>query len=914
MMMRVRLYVFASLLFMSAGGFCAQEDVRIGVYAYRAKPQVQAQWAPLANALNNAQLGFHFVVQAYNPEELEAVVSSRQVDFILTTPSQYLLIADRSGLSAPIATMENIESGRPVSAYGGVIFTRADRKDIRELRDIRGKSVATFGLDSFGSFQMQAYELLASGLDLKSDVRIVTTGMPQDKVVDEVMSGRVDVGMVRSGLLERLAKEGKLDLNKIFILNRQNLPDFPVAVSTRLYPEWPFSAMPHIDRNLKRKISAFLFGIEENRALVNQLGINGFQVSADYASVEAVLRELRIAPFDAVPNFTWRDILSRYRWSFLAGMIAVLLILTLSFNLFRSNRRLKIEKDIVQKQSNQLNESESRLTTLLDELKIHVWAFDGERYTYTNKQWFEYTGQDVNSVLTTERWLSAVHPDDVEASGQTWKTNWEAKSEHDNYFRLKRHDGVYREFFCHAVPIFDHHGVFRYFQGFNLDITERKQIEAEIRNLALYDPLTGLPNRRMLLDRLQQTMASSSRNNKEAALLFIDLDHFKDINDTLGHSVGDKLLQMVAARLIECVRGCDTVARLGGDEFVVMLDDLNEDAVHSAEQAEAVGNKILAALNLPYLLSGHQLHNSPSIGIALFNGYQQSKDELLKQADIAMYQSKKSGRNTLSFFDPGMQKVIDDRALLAKELNVAIELQQFTLHYQIQVNHLSQAVGAEALIRWKHPDRGLVLPMQFIPLAEETGIIVPIGLWVLDRACAQLGVWQQDERTRDLALAVNVSAQQFHHPDFVAQVREVLFAHAVQPSKLKLELTESTLADDIEGMILKMRELKALGVQFSLDDFGTGYSSMQYLKRLPIDQLKIDQSFVRDLDSNASDQAIVRTIIAMAQSLNLELIAEGVETQEQRQLLLDKGCFNFQGYLFSKPIALDEFEALLNKV
>lgn len=914
MMTRVRLYVFASLLLMSAGGFCAQEDVRIGIYAYRAKPQVQAQWEPLADALNNAQLGFHFVVQAYNPEELEAVVSSRQVDFILTTPSQYLLIADRSGLSSPIATMENIESGRPVSAYGGVIFTRADRKDIRELRDIGGKRVATYDLNSFGGYQIQAYELLANGLDLQSSVQLVTTGMPQDNVVDEVMSGRVDVGMVRSGLLERLAKEGKLDLNKIFILNRQNLPDFPVAVSTRLYPEWPFSAMPHIDRNLKRKIAAFLFGIEENRALVNQLGINGFQVSADYASVEAVLRALHIAPFDVVPNFTWRDILSRYRWALLAGMIALVLISILSLNLFRSNRRLKNEKDIVQKQSNQLNESESRLTTLLDELKIHVWAFDGERYTYTNKQWFEYTGQDVNSGLTIERWLSAVHPDDVASSTQIWKANWDAKSEHDNYFRLKRHDGVYREFFCHAVPIFDHHGEFRYFQGFNLDITERKQIEAEIRNLALYDPLTGLPNRRMLLERLQQTMASSSRNNKEAALLFIDLDHFKDINDTLGHSVGDQLLQRVAARLIECVRECDTVARLGGDEFVVMLTDLDEDALQSAEQAGAVGSKILAALNQPYLLSGHQLHNSPSIGIALFNGRQQSKDELLKQADIAMYQSKKSGRNTLSFFDPSMQKVIDDRALLEKELNVAIELQQLTLHYQLQVNHLSQVVGAEALIRWQHPERGLVLPMQFIPLAEETGVIVPIGLWVLGRACAQLRVWQQDERTRDLALAVNVSAQQFHHPDFVAQVREVLLAHAVPPSKLKLELTESTLIDDIEGMILKMRELKALGVQFSLDDFGTGYSSMQYLKRLPIDQLKIDQSFVRDLESNASDQAIVRTIIAMAQSLNLELIAEGVETKEQRQILLNTGCFNFQGYLFSKPIAVDEFEALLNEV
>ena len=914
MMKRTLLYGLAGLLFLSAGPLCALEEVRIGIRAYRAKPQVQAQWVPLATALNKAQLGFHFVVQVYDPEELEAVVSSRQVDFVLTTPSQYLLIAHRSGLSAPIATMENIESGRPVTAYGGVIFSRADRKDIRELGGLRGKKVATSGLESFGGFQIQAYELLASGLDLKSDVRIVTTGMPQDKVVDEVMSGRVDVGMVRSGLLESLAKEGKLDLKKIFILNRQNLPDFPVAVSTRLYPEWPFAAMPHTDRELKRKISAFLLGIEEDRALVGKLGINGFQVPTDYSSVEAVLRELRIAPFDTAPNFTLRDILLRYLWALVAGLIVVLLISILSFNLFRSNRRLRTEKDIVQKQSNLLNESESRLTTLLDELKIHVWAFDGERYTYTNKQWFEYTGQDVNSVLTIDRWVSAVHPDDVESSGQTWKENLEAKSEHDNYFRLKRHDGVYRDFFCHAVPVLDKHGGFKYFQGFNLDITERKQSEAEIRSLALYDPLTGLPNRRMLLDRLQQAMASSSRNNKEAALIFIDLDHFKDINDTLGHSVGDQLLQLVAARLIECVREGDTVARLGGDEFVVMLEDLNVDALQSAEQAEAVGIKILNALNQPYSLSGHEHRNSPSIGIALFNGRQQSKDELLKQADIAMYQSKKAGRNTLRFFDPSMQKAIDDRALLEKELNLAIDLRQFELHYQIQVNQLRQTLGAEALIRWRHPERGLVPPMHFIPLAEETGLIVPIGLWVLHTACAQLNLWRQDERTRDLELAVNISARQFHHADFVAQVREVISSHAVQPNRLIFELTESMLLQDIEDTSRKMLELKSLGIQFALDDFGTGYSSLQYLKRLPLDQLKIDQSFIRDLESNQSDKAIVRTIIAMAQSLNLELIAEGVETQAQLHLLLGEGCCNFQGYLFGKPVPIDQLEAILHKV
>lgn len=447
----------------------------------------------------------------------------------------------------------------------------------------------------------------------------------------------------------------------------------------------------------------------------------------------------------------------------------------------------------------------------------------------------------------------------------------------------------------------------------HLQDSSLRESQAEIDTLAFFDQLTKLPNRTLLQDRLKQAIANGSRSGSYSALLLIDLDNFKTLNDTLGHDVGDMLLKQSAERLSNCVREGDTVARSGGDEFIVLLSGLSNDQTEAATASEIVAEKILASLNEIYLLGDVNHRSTASIGVTLFRGARTSADDLMKQADLAMYQSKEAGRNGLSFFDPNMESTLKKRAALEEDLRRGIEKQQFVLHYQSQVIENGCIVGAEALVRWQHPIRGMVGPMEFIPVAEETGLILPLGDWILKTACAQLALWSHFPQMEPITISVNVSARQFSQSDFVAHVLSILDETSANPKRLKLELTESLLVQNIEEVIEKMAALKVAGVCFSLDDFGTGYSSLAYLKRLPLDQLKIDQSFVHDIMVNSNDAIICKSTIALAESMGLSVIAEGVETQEQRNILSSLGCNAYQGYWFSRPLPLDEFEALLQR-
>jgi diguanylate cyclase (GGDEF)-like protein/PAS domain S-box-containing protein len=444
--------------------------------------------------------------------------------------------------------------------------------------------------------------------------------------------------------------------------------------------------------------------------------------------------------------------------------------------------------------------------------------------------------------------------------------------------------------------------------GMARDITKAKAAEDEIRNLAFYDSLTGLPNRRLLLERLHQALAVSNRTGRMRALLFVDLDNFKTLNDTLGHQTGDLLLQEAARRLKTCVRDIDTVGRLGGDEFVLMLDDLNELPEDAAAQSKVVAEKILAAVGEPCRLAGREYSGTASIGISVFGDSRGSSSEVLQQADIAMYQAKLAGRNTMRFFAPALQAAVNARAEMEEELRLGIRASQFVLYYQPQIDR-NRLVGAEALIRWNHPRRNVLLPGEFIPMAEQSGLILPLGKWVLQSACEQIAAWADHRQTARLSIAVNISASQFRQPDFVQQVLSALDSTGANPRNLGLELTESMLAENIEEVIEKMKDLKSHGLRFSLDDFGTGFSSLAYLKRLPLNQLKIDGSFIRDILMDQSSAAIAQTIVSLSRAMGLPVIAEGVETEEQREFLTRIGCHAFQGYTFSRPLPLDEFES-----
>ena len=473
---------------------------------------------------------------------------------------------------------------------------------------------------------------------------------------------------------------------------------------------------------------------------------------------------------------------------------------------------------------------------------------------------------------------------------------------------------------CHWTLIYDDQGQPQCILAIKNDISHRKAAEQEIKQLAFYDHLTLLPNRLLLMNRLKKSLYNHQRSEMYGAVLFIDLDNFKMLNDTLGHDKGDLLLQQVAKRLSDTLRKGDTVARLGGDEFVVLVENLKKDYRAAAYKARRIGEKVLKAFALPFYLDNdaeehtekNQAHfSSPSIGIALFGKQDMLLDDVLKHADLAMYQAKAAGRNTMQFFDPRMQKQVNDRAVLEAQLREAVTEKSFVLYYQPQVDRKQRIIGVEALLRWQHQEHGIVYPADFIPLAEESGLILPLGLWVLEQACQQLSLWKKNHHTRQLTISVNVSARQFHHRDFVDMVLSVVQQADIDPTRLKLELTESILVSDMALMIERMNKLKEYGVCFSLDDFGTGYSSLLYLKQMPIDELKIDKSFVQDVFGDENDAAIVKTILALGHSLGLSVIAEGVESEEQQLFLMTHQCQLFQGYLYGKPMTIDRLECLL---
>ena len=582
----------------------------------------------------------------------------------------------------------------------------------------------------------------------------------------------------------------------------------------------------------------------------------------------------------------------------------------LSTNSLRLMHAIKLRNGTL----NKLSQSEERLLETVKYAKIGYWELPiNSKKAYWSPGMYELFGLPSDSLSGPETLCQLMDKDYHSPFLCSVTKAFETGAEHHvEYPIVRARDGENRWIECRGRIVNNNNGEPEKLIGFIQDITIRKENETRIEQLAYYDSLTQLPNRRLLLERLNKKIIDSKRSLHSNALLFLDLDNFKMLNDIHGHDYGDILLHQAAIRISQSIRIGDTASRVGGDEFVVILERLSIVPIQAAAEVEKIALKILQQLTQAYQIHEIQHSTTCSIGIVLFNDDKLSSSELMKQADIAMYQAKQAGKNTLRFFDPMMQKDIAERAAIEAELHRAIAEHEFELFYQPQCNEVGEVLGAEALIRWNHPTKGLILPQHFISLAEDTGLIVPIGEWVITMACAQLKAWQTQGNTSRLSLSVNVSQKQFQQADFITKIDAIVNEYGVDPSKLKVELTESVLAKDLELTITRMNELGNMGIQLSLDDFGTGYSSLQYLKTLPLSQLKIDYSFVRDLMTDPNDRSIVKTIISMAKGLGLGVIAEGVETQEQKQYLLSEDCTLYQGFLFSKPIPIDKFEKLIS--
>ena len=567
----------------------------------------------------------------------------------------------------------------------------------------------------------------------------------------------------------------------------------------------------------------------------------------------------------------------------------------------------------VRERTRELKISEGKLSVILDDVGAYIYIKDRDlRYQYVNHKFAEMFGRPIADIaglrddeLFDTRTAEQIRRVDEAVLRDGERITLEEQS-------LERGGQTPRSFLTVKQPLRDQDGRIYALCGISTDITEIKRSEQRIRHLAFFDPLTSLPNRALLQDRIRHAFDNFARTGSDGALLFIDLDNFKLLNDTLGHAKGDQLLQRVAERLRGNLRQGDTLARLGGDEFVVLAENLGRDLAEVTTGVKAMAEKLRWDLvGDPIVLDEVSYTISASIGVALLSLVPRGEgdapgDDLLKRADLAMYEAKSAGRNQVKCFDPSMQVALRQRAELESLLKEGLRLRQFRLVYQPIVDAAGRVVAAEALARWDHPRKGAIAPGVFIAAAESSGQIIALGDWILRTACAQLAAWSDSREHRGMVLSVNVSARQVHHPDFVAQVARALEVTGADPNLLELELTESVLAHDLEGVAGKMRRLQDLGVHFALDDFGTGYSSLAYLKRLPLRQLKIDQSFVRDLLEDSNDAAIVRAVLMLGDSLGLTVVAEGVETQQHHAALRSLGCLRFQGYLFGRPDAAEQ--------
>jgi diguanylate cyclase (GGDEF)-like protein/PAS domain S-box-containing protein len=887
------------------------QALRLGILIYRPLEVEQRSWRPLLQALDERLAPLTVEAQLLPYDELDTHISARRVDLVITNPAHAVMLAVREGASTPMATLVRRRRGIETTAFGGVVLV-ASHSRLQHWRDLRGQRVAAVHQESLGGLHLQRFELHRRGVR-DSEIDWVYTGMPHDRAVRAVLDDQADAAFVRDGVWEALQASGAVPPNRLRVLQRQDLPGYPVAVSTPLYPEWAVLALPHLDTAWRGLITQALLALRGDARLASG-EIAGFTPALTYAPIERLLRELRAEPF-GTPRLAWQENLrlNAPGWAAAAGGIVALGALAG----WMAHQRRRLQGLLRDK------------ATLLDELAVVAKTFDSAqgvlitdasgRIVRVNRAFTAITGY-------TEAEAQGRKPGELLGSGRHgadfYRAMWEALQRDGHWegeiWNRRKNGEIYPEWLTISA-VTDAVGKVRHYVAIFSDIGWRVQAEAQIQQLAYCDALTGLANRRLALDRLQQAIQSARRDGRWGAVLFVDLDHFKAINDVHGHDAGDAVLRVVAQRLRATLREQDTPARLGGDEFLVLLPAAHPSRASAADAARTVADKIVTGVTAPLELPGqhHPMRLTCSVGIALFGDDDaQAVDAaaVLRAADLAMVSVKQGGRNGVAFFDPEMEAAMRERQQRLDALRDAIDAGRLCLYLQPQVDAKGRIVGAEALVRWPQADGSFIPPSEFIPLAEESGLIVPLGQRVLAQALALLARWRDDPALSRLRLAINISARQFAQPDFANGLLQALRQAGVSPQRLEVEITESVLLGDIEQARRVLQTLDRHGLSLAIDDFGTGYSSLAYLAELPFDVIKIDQRFVARLQQHdRRDEAIVTSVIVLGRRLGMTVLAEGVETPAQAQYLLEHGCHQLQGYLYGRPMPVEAFEALVRE-
>lgn len=884
-----------------------QKPYTFAILSFRAKETSRKQWQPLIDHLQQQLPNIPLQLRVYFYDELNLAVNNQEVDFVLTQPANYVLLTYRSQLSSPLASLINLEGSFATDKFGGVIFTRANNHQINDIQQLKGKVIATSDKQSLGSYQMQAFELLEHGINLDKDATLLETGQPQTLAVEAVLSGKADVGFVRTGVLEHMAQQGKLEWHRIKLIGAQKYADFPFLTSTRLYPEWPVAAMPHVDRQVTAQVASALLAIPHHSPLTQSMAIAGFTIPGDYRTVDNLMRQLRIEPFNESPMVTLRDIY--HHWS--QELIALILILVslMSFFillLYRRNRSLLKAKRHLQANSEQLRKLQ--LAVEQSPESILITDLQGQ-ITYINPAVEQITGYKAHELMGKNPRI--FQSDQTEPSvyqhlwsaikaGEVWQGEMinRRKSGEDYHVQVV------------IAPVNNDVGDPMAYLSIQRDISAQKDDQHRMQQLLYVDGLTGLGNRSKLIDTLDKQL-QHHKDGLVGYLLLLNIDRFKWVNATHGVAFGDQLLVALAERLNTFIADSGIVVRLEGDKFALLLTT-SEQWRKDENWLFGWQNALQSLVTAPFKLGSERINIHCSMGITQIdaNHHRSSIDiinTVIAQASTALKLAQKLGGNRLEPFKSEMS----DRDLevhnIELELTSALKHNELRLFVQEQVDEQDKLVGAECLIRWQHPVKGLLAPFAFIGVAEQSDLIIKIGYWVIQDACRILAQAQQQGLV--ISLSVNISPRHFLQPDFIDNTLAIVQAKGIKPSSLILEITESLFMENLDEVTQKMKQLKAMGFRFSIDDFGTGYSSLSYLKHLPIDELKIDRAFVTAMGEEGLSQSLVETIYAVATKMHLHIVAEGVETQAQSDMLKALPGIIQQGYYHSRPEDADDWLA-----